>query len=285
MATQIPSASPFFKGWRRLPDELKVHVLKYALPADQNFGDCGFFRTGKNILGPPLMVSFHKVVFPLLIAFPESPGLISEVFYSTNTMVIHDTCPSEISELQHPPQTVTYWVHQVQINLKLSVENLHYLRRLSRGEMGLPNLQLLAIQFMGYECPILARERNVYFNFANEHAVEIEELRQFLEDMAVIEFNAKELEVVYRHARHPKITGWNVVVVRDPWEERLLEKMCITGSSQGDEKWERYYENFRVKDGKPRKEPVEEWPMAAEISDAKRGIRTTVKKTTMEDGP
>jgi hypothetical protein len=147
--------------------------------------------------------------------------------------------------------------------------------------MGLPNLLLLAIELKGYVCPILVKERDTYFNFANEYAVEIEGLRQFLEDMAVIEFNAKELEVVYRHARHPKIIGWNVVVVRDPWEERLLEKMCITRRSQEDENWEQYYEDFKVKDGKPRKEPVEEWPVGAEISDYKRGIRTTVKRVTM----
>jgi hypothetical protein len=85
MATQLPSASPFLNGWRRLPDELKIHILKYALPADQNFGDRASFRRGKDIRGIPLMVGFYKFVLPLLIAFPESAGLISEVFYSTTS--------------------------------------------------------------------------------------------------------------------------------------------------------------------------------------------------------
>lgn len=148
----------FSDGWRKLPDELKLMILAYALPHGLVCISTYFDRyqmdqeCGKVLgLDPPAiplktqpndyMGSFEANVLPLL-ACPEIRCLVYEVFYGQNTMKLHRIYASDVS---FPPRSIGIFVHSVQLHVTVGAEGYTVLEKLANGGLGMQNLRSLDI--------------------------------------------------------------------------------------------------------------------------------------------
>jgi hypothetical protein len=143
---------------RKLPDELKVEILQYALPCgetftsllfDQSHLDDKYLRLKQNRMKLPLnsqlqfkaLRMFQVDVFPLL-ACPEVRHLVPEVFYGQNTMNL-TTAPRHFS---YPRSSVGTHVRSVALDMQVTAENLLCLEKLATGVCGLPNLHTVDLK-------------------------------------------------------------------------------------------------------------------------------------------
>jgi hypothetical protein len=49
MDTNMPDSSPFLEGWSKLPTELKLEILRYALPSGETLDFAHFSKHLKRI--------------------------------------------------------------------------------------------------------------------------------------------------------------------------------------------------------------------------------------------
>jgi hypothetical protein len=147
-----PPAASFLAGWRKLPDELKTHVLRYALPQTMTFNADAFAGTPRNDRSN----TFETYIMPLLTC-PEIAGIATELLYKHYAVCIKHF--GDHSGLLYPSPTINVHVRRLHIQITLSVKNLGFLRKLSEGHLGFPNLHYVALNLRG-----LAPEHETTFN-------------------------------------------------------------------------------------------------------------------------
>jgi hypothetical protein len=135
-------AALFLTGWRKLPDELKTHILGYALPQAVAFNADTFAVTPRNRRS----TTFETFIMPLL-ACPETISIATELLYKHFTMCIKHS--RHHGGLQYPSPTINADVRRLHIQIPLSVKNMHFLRKLGEGHLGFPNLHHVGLQLNG----------------------------------------------------------------------------------------------------------------------------------------
>jgi hypothetical protein len=152
------SIDPFFlRGFRSLPDELKLMVLKHAVRTDiaivsYLFLDDDFlldvpeWRDVKDLL--------RNTVFPLL-SIPKLKGFVKEVFYGENLMLIarqgNRPRVEEKGVIRYPPPSVAPLVRHIRwltVNSKdisLNLQKLVLVSRLADGTLGFKDLKSVSI--------------------------------------------------------------------------------------------------------------------------------------------
>jgi hypothetical protein len=76
------STNTFLTGWRSLPDELKLHILRYVLPSGKTYTEYDF-RSRKYYREDP--EDLKKLLYPLL-SIEQCKMMALEVLYSQNTI-------------------------------------------------------------------------------------------------------------------------------------------------------------------------------------------------------
>jgi hypothetical protein len=138
----LPQPASFSAGWRKLPDELKTHVLRYALPQAVDIN-------ADNLAVTPRFrrsISFETYIMPLLTC-PETTGIATELLYKHYTVCIKHF--GDHGGLQYPSPKLNSHVRRLRIHIALSVKNLSFLQKLSEGHLGFPNLHYVALHLKG----------------------------------------------------------------------------------------------------------------------------------------
>jgi hypothetical protein len=169
------TATPFRHGWRKLPDELKLTILRHVLPSGEEFGSLSFnkaemyfecqllFDCGEDSFPDASLPRFQTDVFPLL-ACPETRHLVPEAFYTQNTMRLHGSLYPRPS----------FWVFVRRVHLSL----LDYPKDCAR-------LEILA---------------NATSRVEHLHRIDLDIARgHSLGRMRRIEFNATQVNIKYTH--------------------------------------------------------------------------------------
>lgn len=160
----------FLKGWRKLPDELKVQILGHALPVGRHFDHRDFTLAGQ--FDELSAIQYHKHVLPLL-SIPELAGLVTEVSYAKNFMDIdlvgysseagstialtemqpskHDlpirVSPPRLQPL-HPPMQARPYVRHLVINIpELVPKTIDFLQHLASDDLGMNKLHSAVLIF------------------------------------------------------------------------------------------------------------------------------------------
>ena len=143
------SPVPFRDGWRSIPDELRVEILRYALPSNENLCVTEFnclLRCPRAKLPSAPNSCFDTHVVPLL-AVPEIAGIVQEIFYAQNTMWLN-TSPTE-SYPRHLPYAMGNFVRQMKLEFALSVAKLRLVRSAMADGVAFPNLDQVELIIWG----------------------------------------------------------------------------------------------------------------------------------------
>jgi hypothetical protein len=203
-------------GWQKLPNELKLIILRYALPSGETFGWLSFNKTqlhqtysqytnGCKTPSTSLIACMVEVrrcetnVLPLM-ACPVIGALIPEAFYTQNVFKIL-ILPGEVSsEVVLPPVLVGKAMRHVKIGVQCPLYGLHTLKLLATCARRLLNLHTLVVEITGSDATT-----------------------EELETVEPIQFSAKEMCVTYKHSTAAAGQEW----ILDPNEMRVLEKLIV----------------------------------------------------------
>jgi hypothetical protein len=224
----------FLKGWRSLPDELKLQILALALPADHTYREMTFRSGTSYSLGAPTQ-QLDDLVYPLL-SIPEVQGLVLEAWYTQNTFSFRDKGDGfhKNASFDLPPAHMRPYVRSMQLKINKNGDiGLRLLTAIVDGSLGFKNMHDIEITFDCYK----SREFTAY-----------------LKAMPVLEFPTRSLKVKYRHdVYNGPIEGFGYGTEVDLTEMPLLEKFS-TGDGRAKLEWVRYYESRKGK------EMTKAWP-------------------------
>lgn len=127
--------SRFAEGWKKLPDELKVRILRYNLTVDEPIHYCR--TTGGWPWGQVLLP--HYLLMPLEIA-----GIAHEVFYKTNTFFLKPGRSN--ASFRYPNLPNNQYVRRLVFQVKPERPHWKYVPKLASGEYGFANLDYVQIQ-------------------------------------------------------------------------------------------------------------------------------------------
>jgi len=266
-----------------LPDELKLQILRLALPNRQKFRRSCHCRIRESYTHDGL-ACYKDCWLNLVRAIPGMAGMIYEVFYGQNTMVVCN--PFAMENRAFPPHSINMFVRHLHINITLTLKSLNYISRLANGDMGFPDLRSVEIDIDGRVLPYLrssveATETLDLTDDENEFPPAIEEMRHSLKAMAPMLFHTQKLKITYKHAWltvTDPVLIWIRTQVCDPVEELLLQKIAIAEAQNSDAKLCRYYRSGESPESE--KEYVDTWPEreAVGIPLSDRGFgRTSIK--------
>lgn len=200
------SAPSFVEGWRKLPDELKVAILKHALPSGKVFRMAAFHETfvqsRKKSLYPDNLydarIIFSNQVLPLL-ACPEISTLALEVFYAHNTLRLVP------SLRRQAPSGLGMLIRHVFMSMPMGQTGYECLKRLSNGSLGLHNLAVIEI---------------VIADFAESKA---KWTLTVFPPVNTFRLQAKKLIVTCKHLKY-------LPSQKDPRETDMLDKLTLTSN-------------------------------------------------------
>jgi hypothetical protein len=213
------------QGWRKLPDELRLQIVRLALPSGKTYYG-QYFNKG---LCLPLVSHWSKQLFQTpdsrtpghvenlevysksllpLLANPDTARFVQEAFYSQN---IFDLCNMIKASL--PPQSVLHFVRHVKLHQNYFGGWENIVNKVASGTTDLSNLHLVEIELDFWD-----------------------ESRSFLEVVPGLSFLTRALRVSYAHYR----ISISDAEPLDPLEEQLLAKFSIAwDGKQVHERWER----------------------------------------------
>jgi hypothetical protein len=111
------SPSKVLAGWKKLPDELRLSIVRHALPSDKTINDTDAQElTIEDASGD--RQSFMEE-FIVLLYCPATSALAVEALYSQNTVSI--TCKDH---MRLPPEAIRRFIRRVQFQMLLSRPDL-----------------------------------------------------------------------------------------------------------------------------------------------------------------
>jgi hypothetical protein len=228
--------SPILANWRKLPDELKVYILKYLVPTGGHYSAQDFVKW----TDMSLFQEVWNMVMPLL-SLPEIFDLVVELFWGQNTMCIHErrAHKPKRSTVLYPPHYSWVYIRRLRLSLgdgALDEGALHDVARTARGFTHLCHLTLI----------INDTKYSRGFAFGT------------LPLPPTVTFSTRRLEVEYHHTN----VFYNDISIGplsqcDPVEEPLLNSLSLAGAGGADvmETWIRYQWAGCIGEG----EQVEVW--------------------------
>ncbi|KAI4932600.1 hypothetical protein J4E85_002998 [Alternaria conjuncta] len=244
-----------------LPDELKLQILRLALPSGKKIGSpwaCLTYRSNMHVDS----VCYKDCWLNLVRALPEMAGLIYEVFYGQNIIWMPEFCTT--LDRSYPPRPINMFVRHLEIELVLAVKNLDYLRRLGNGDLGFPDLRSISITINGHGSPMLggtAKGNDMLdiLDDEDDFTPAVKEMRQHLEAIEPIIFHTCKLEITYKHAWFiVKLPGVPHFQISDPMEDLLLQKITIAEAAGNNVISYRYHGSTLSTE--PDREYVAAWP-------------------------
>jgi hypothetical protein len=226
---RMPQLDDFLRGWLKLPDELQLDVLRYALPSGE-FLTRALFRRKRDIerprgsrvptgsLNSPTI--FDTEVLPLL-ACPVISHLVHDAFYSHNAL-----CVGMFHRIVQPPRSALPFVRRINLQVDPSVGTLQILAKKATRGFGFPDLQSVHIRFLNHEIYRKA-ERNTFVDY--------------VQDMDPIHFKTKELSLELPDGRR-SITVQLCSQTGAFIEGLIMDKMTIltADNKAASERWERF---------------------------------------------
>jgi hypothetical protein len=201
MTAQLPA---FITGWRKLPDELKLKVLEYALPTTIKSEHIRRMKYGLKRYESDFRIQERgwepsKTIWSLL-ACPETSGLVMEALYHGSTVAVWVSPKDGTFEL--PPASVRHHVQHLTISLGLSVGSTDTLARLASV---FPALKQANIKIHAWTIKTLAMRKAV---------------QEALDAAPSIHLNSKTPSVDYWKG---DISG------SDGFQKPLFEKLTLSG--------------------------------------------------------
>ncbi|KAH4194617.1 hypothetical protein HBI56_187490 [Parastagonospora nodorum] len=200
--------TPFLAGWTKLPDELKLEVLRNALPRDMEFNS---IWTRPQALQDVCLLE-HCIPY---LACPPLAALALEVIYSQNTLRL--TIFRELNPALPPVHYrnfVRYW------HVLIEVNHVPF-GSLDKLAAAFPNVQSVRVHI------------HPYYQAIFEKPVFSKAILRELENMSVVHFPAKSLHITYHAARMPGFSHGRSVEL-DEFQDPTLSKLSIVG---GGEQW------------------------------------------------
>jgi hypothetical protein len=233
--SQCPSST--LANWRKLPDELKVHILGYLVPTGGQYSAQDFVKW----TNMSLCHEVWNVVMPLL-SCPEIFNFVVELFWGQNTMCIHKrrAHKSKRSTVLYPPHYSWVYLRRLRLSLGDGALDEGALQDVARAIRDFPHLRHLTL-------------------IIND--------RKYGRGLALltppgppaVAFSTHMLEVEYHHTNVFYNEAYNGALSQgDPVEEPLLNSLSIAGAGGLDvvETWMRYQWAGCIGEG----EHVDVWP-------------------------
>lgn len=145
-------AQIFLKGWRSLPDELKLHVLSFAIPSGLAIDERAFSKKIKELSlryrkPEGWLVGYYDprtILYCTALPFlgnAEIAQLAFEVLYKQNIIHLNQFSLS-------PPLSARSHIRNLSIATEPYYETFDKLRSLFHGSFDYPNLALVTIEFL-----------------------------------------------------------------------------------------------------------------------------------------
>jgi hypothetical protein len=225
-------SSTFLECWSSLPDELKLHILRYVLPSNENYREYDFrsWKYSQENTG-----DLKKLFYPLL-SIGHCKHLALEVLYSQNRICIwHEP---ELPGTIWPPKHVFQHIRSIELSFKhMGTSILDLLRTIADGTAGFRKLHSMKLD---------ASSQSDMADFHKTFAA-----------IDIMEFPTRVLEIEYKHwtATVP-IEGYGFGKLYDTFEMALLDKFTVQGRNENTTvSLERYHV-----DRTGEKEIVDGWP-------------------------
>jgi hypothetical protein len=201
------ATTSFHDGWRTLPDELKLEILRYALPCGKTFKSLQFNKAkmeerkdkSLNHTLARWVYMFQSEVVPLFTC-SETRDLVPDAFCSQNTMELDQFA---WMPLLYPPPSIRPLIRSIKMNVMFYNKNgIARLEKLATISHNLPNLRSVDVEVKGNDS-------------------KVEALASFQE----MKFNTKQLRVLYRH--HRQNPHASIPEPTDPCEMALLSLLTV----------------------------------------------------------
>ena len=138
LAFPLPEAgagSAFTRGWRSLPDELKVKILEYNLTLDRAIWCGNPLRTLHDMAG-------H------FLGSREISDMAFEVFYGKNTFIIQISEVSNSFRYHQPP--IARLMRSLEFHVSFEPKKWILLYQIADRQLGFENLQRVTVKFAGF---------------------------------------------------------------------------------------------------------------------------------------
>ena len=219
--------STFLQGWHKLPDELKVMILRYAVPYGETFSSVNVNKSAldqecRRVArhGPSRfrwqqekidqLRKYETHVMPLLTC-PETAGLAAEIFYAQNNMVLRSMGDRAF---WRPPSNMLPFIRSVETSVVVSNSMFEFFARdlsaLSQLTLGLPNLRNLILVVVAHD---YYGERTKFVDSVNA--------------MAPIALNTRRLDIRFQHGHRHDIASYGRVHKRDSVVPRSPDPLAI----------------------------------------------------------
>jgi hypothetical protein len=141
-ATLSPTAAlgaDFADGWNQLPEEIRIHILKFNLTPDR-----GSIRSEKSTK----QFTLDGQLFAHLAMGSEIARLSSHTFYSLNTFQIQAKITKDwMMDFWLPPLIVRPLIKKIRIIVGFDEEYWVILRKFATGSLGFVNLKHVRVDF------------------------------------------------------------------------------------------------------------------------------------------
>jgi hypothetical protein len=202
-----PQNPTFLTNWNKLPDELKLHVLSFALPVNQCYDAVDFSVVLRNQSGAygTRVHDFETRLLPLL-ACSNIASMAYENYYKQNSMWFHPS--AGLGSGLIPPANILPFVRRLSLCVRYDLKGLEFIVKLGSGDIGFANLHHVEI-FIEYDQDL----PDVVNNFFNA--------------MQIVEMPTRSLHVIY-----PQPACYSGPVRSMP-SDVLMEKLTIRPGKTG----------------------------------------------------
>lgn len=139
VSSEYAPSSAFSKGWRPLPNELKIEILKYNL-LDQRS------EPYDHIDFRPQNIGIAEIA--LLWSSKEIAGLARDIFFGWNDFYVY-TAHRLCDPIILPSKPVGKLIRSLEVGILSRQKDLRLLHKLARGDLGFSSLQRLRIEMIG----------------------------------------------------------------------------------------------------------------------------------------
>jgi hypothetical protein len=257
-----PSTGAFLKGWSSLPDEMRLQILRYVLPAGKTYKEFDF-RCWRFLWKEEEQDEFRALLYPLL-SVAQLQNLALEAFYTQNITYIHYWRDRE--KILWPPSVVHHHIQSIRVCIsQYSCSAPEFLCNLANGTSRFGRLRRVAIDLESSD----VHKRRFQDVFAA---------------LDVLKFQTCLLEVTYDHITPNKwVDGYGFGTPCDKFEMPFLDKFFVRGKEENiTVALERYFTHW----GTGEKEYVDAWPELVDHS-MPRSTRkiVSIKGITPTQGP
>ena len=231
----------FFRGFRSLPGELKLLILRYTVHTPTAVTACAWLDKcdlhylcypqdcfDRNLFQYRTLETrrlLKKTVMPLL-SVPEIKPLVLEVFYGVNrTVLLSNNTPSSNRNICYcPPPVVKPFVRRLEINLDYNKpHHLRLLRDISDGST-FPNLHYLTVNLdpesLFFDDPEADDEPRSYFE-------------AYFQRLGPIHFPTRHLTII-------SVTFGSSDVDIEAMESLYCEQLDLKANGTREERWQRF---------------------------------------------